>query len=296
MNDLFYLFSLTDVCNIADDTTLYACDMDIGSLIYRLENDTLSAINWFEANFMKINADKCHFLLSGKSTQWHWAQVGDEKVWESSYEVLLGLTIDKSLKFDMHLNVICKKVGQKISALARLIHLVPLEKKKILMRSFIESQFAYCPLIWMFCSRSMNNRINRLHERALRVVYNDYVNSFESLLVRDGSVSILHRNIQRVALEMYKIMNCLAPSFICDLFLKNQLPTRSDFIRPQIRTVAYGDNSFASFGTIVWDKMLPSELKSLKNVSLFKKNVKKWVPSNCRCTLCTSYIQGVGYI
>ena len=139
------------------------------------------------------------------------------------------------------------------------------------MKSFIESQFTYCPLIWMFCSRSMNNRINRLHERALRIVYNDYANSFESLLVKDGSVTIHNRNIQRVALEMYKIRNGLAPDFICDLFVKNQMPTRSDFIRPKMRTTAYGKNSFATFGTIVWDKMLPSDIKSLENITAFKK-------------------------
>ena len=296
LNDLFYLFSLTDVCNIADDTTPYACDLDINNLIFRLENDTLSAIVWFEANFMKINSDKCHFLLSGNSQQYQWVKVGKEKIWESKKEVLLGLTIDKDLKFDIHLNILCKKAGQKISALARLIHVIPLEKKRILMRSFIESQFAYCPLIWMFCSRSMNKRINRLHERALRIVYNDYVNSFESLLVKDGSVSIHNRNIQRVALEMYKIRNGLAPDFICDLFLKNQMPTRSDFIRPKIRTTAYGKNSFATFGTIVWDKLLPPELKSLKNINMFKNRIKKWIPSNCPCNLCIRYVQGVGYI
>ena len=296
LNDLFYLFSLTNVCNIADDTTPYACDLDIGNLIFRLENDTLSAIIWFESNFMKINSDKCHFLLSGNSRQWHWAQVGKEKIWESSTEILLGLTIDKDLKFDDHLNIICKKVGQKLSALARLIYVLPLEKKRILMKSFIESQFSYCPLIWMFCSRSMNNRINRLHERALRIVYNDYANSFESLLVKDGSVTIHNRNIQRVALEMYKIRNGLAPDFICDLFVKNQMPTRSDFVRPKMRTTAYGKNSFATFGTIVWDKLLPSDLKSLENINIFKKTIRNWTPCNCPCNLCIRYIQGVGFI
>ena len=78
LNDLFYLLKQTDICNLADDTTPYACDTDIVSLISRLENDALIAIVWFEANYMKINADKCHLLLSGNVEQWHWAKVGDE--------------------------------------------------------------------------------------------------------------------------------------------------------------------------------------------------------------------------
>ena len=295
LNDLFYLFINTEVCNLADDTTPYACDTDINNLIFRLENDSLIAIVWFEANYMKINADKCHFLLTGNSEQWHWLKTGNEMIWESQNETLLGLTIDKKLKFDVHLNTICKKIGQKISALARLIYIVPTERKKTLMNTFIESQFSYCPLIWMFCGRSLNNRINRLHERALRIVYNDYTSTFDSLLVKDGSVSIHHRNVQRVAIEMYKIKNGLAPQIISDLVTKSNSPTRSDFTQPTARTEAYGTKSFASFGPLVWDKLLPVKLKKLDNLLEFKKNVKNWVPE-CPCKLCMIYLPGIGYL
>ena len=75
------------------------------------------------------------------------------------------------------------------------------------MKSFIESQFSYCPLIWMFCSRRMNQKINHIHERAFRVVYKDYTSSFEELLKRDKSVCIHHQNIQKVAIEMFKVKN-----------------------------------------------------------------------------------------
>ena len=296
LNDLFYLFAQTDVCNLADDTTPYACDSDIHNLLFRLENDTLTAIVWFEANYMKINADKCHFLLMGNTEQWQWIKSGDELIWESQSEILLGLTIDKHLKFDVHLNAVCKKVGQKISALARLIHIVPFERKKTLMNTFIESQFSYCPLIWMFCSRSLNNRINRLHERALRIVFNDYESSFESLLIKNGSVSIHQRNVQRVAIEMFKIKKSLVPKIISDLVVKNHKPTRSDFVQPRVKTKTYGTNSFASFGPLVWDRLLPAELKRIDNLCEFKRNIKTWIPQNCPCKLCLVYAQGVGYI
>ena len=63
----------------------------------------------------------------------------------------------------------------------------------------------------MFCSRKLNRRINHIHERALRLIYNDYFSKFESLLKRDKSVSMHHRNIHRVAIEMYKAKNKLSP-------------------------------------------------------------------------------------
>ena len=79
------------------------------------------------------------------------------------------------------------------------------DKLRILMKAFIESQFAYCPLIWMFHSREINNKINKLHERALRLVYSDHISTFDELLLKDESLTVHHRNLQKLAIEMYKI-------------------------------------------------------------------------------------------
>ena len=101
-------------------------------------------------------------------------QVGEQVIWESPEEKLLGVTIDNNFKFNTHLNDICKKAGAKVTALTRLAKIMPFKKKRTLMNAFIESQFSYCPLVWMFCSRTINNKINHIHERALRLVYLDY--------------------------------------------------------------------------------------------------------------------------
>ena len=111
LNDLFYEFTNTDVGNLADDTTPYACDTNLSTLLRNFEYDTLSAIIWFEFNYyyVKLNEDKCHFLFSGNTPELMWAEVGDELIWESCHERLLGLTIDKQLNFDEHLSILCKK-------------------------------------------------------------------------------------------------------------------------------------------------------------------------------------------
>ena len=69
-----------------------------------------------------------------------------------------------------------------------------LNKRLTLMKTFIESHFGYCPLVWRFHGRIVNKKINQLHESALRIVYKDYISSFEDLLKRDKSVTIHHRN------------------------------------------------------------------------------------------------------
>ena len=108
-----------------------------------------------------------------------------------------------------------------------MVKILPFDKKRLVLKSFIESQFSYCPLIWMFCSRTMNNKINYIHERALRLTYDDYNTSFEDLLTRDKTVCIHHRNIQKVAIEMFKVKNNLCPGFIIGLFDQITSRTRS---------------------------------------------------------------------
>ena len=116
INDLFFEFICTEVCNLADDTTPYACDTSIESVVQRLEKDSLSAMIWFENNYMILNADKCHFLMAGNTPEHLWVKVGEERIWESSHEVLLGLTIDKQIKFTAHLKRICKKASGKVTS------------------------------------------------------------------------------------------------------------------------------------------------------------------------------------
>ena len=96
-----------------------------------------------------------------------------------------------------------------------------LEKSHFVMKRFIESQFNYCPLIWMFHSQTIINKSNRLHERAVRIVYSDFKSSFEGLLLKENSFSIHERNVQSFAIEIYKFVNGLSPSFLNNVFRKN---------------------------------------------------------------------------
>ena len=87
-----------------------------------------------------------------------------------------------------------------------------------LMKSFVISQFSYCPLVWIFHSKQMNNRINHIYERALRLAYNNHVSTFEPLLEMDKSFTVHDRNLQIHATEMYKIKWGLAPKIMQELF------------------------------------------------------------------------------
>ena len=91
-------------------------------------------------------------------------------VWKWHRSIIIyirNLCIDNTLKFEEHVSSLCKKANQKLHALARISNYMSSPKLKILMKSFVISQFSYCPLVWMFCSKKMNNRINHTREGPL---------------------------------------------------------------------------------------------------------------------------------
>ena len=116
----------------------------------------------FDCNYMKLNQDKCHLVISGHKSEEIWAKIGQTKKWKSKNKKLLGVIIDRQLNSDEYLILLCKKAGKKLSALARLANLLSLEQRKTLMKTFIESQFGYCPLTWLFCGRKANSKSNHV--------------------------------------------------------------------------------------------------------------------------------------
>ena len=197
INDIFHFTEEATIANFADDNTPYICDKSIDLVLSKLEKDTKNLNQWFKANFLKSNEDKCQLLLNTNSKLA--IKVGNESIYNSCEVKLLGIVFDSSLKFDSHVSKL-----QKLHALLRVSTYMNYEKRRAIMKSFITSQFSYCRLVWMFHSRGSNERINKIHERALRVVHNDYFSAFEELLLKDNSVSIHHRNLQVLVTEIFK--------------------------------------------------------------------------------------------
>ena len=86
----------------------------------------------------------------------------------------------------------------------------------------MESQFKYCPIVWMFHSGRTNNKINRLYERALRIVYDDNVSTFDRLLTMDKPFCIHHQNIQRLLIEIYKALHDISGKSLKELLVKRE--------------------------------------------------------------------------
>ena len=95
--------------------------------------------------------------ISGYKNEQVWAQVGENKIWESAYVKLSGITVDKELKFDKYVSKSYTKASRKLSVLARISKFLSFTKKTNIFKMFVESQFNYCLLIWIFHVRYTNN-------------------------------------------------------------------------------------------------------------------------------------------
>ena len=242
--------------------SIYVTAENLDEVIKSLEEDSIKLFQLFSDNQMKANHDKCHILVSGKNNVT--MNASGFKIKNTECEKLLEIKVDCGLKFENYLDGVIKKASNKINALSRVTPFMNLSKKKMLMNSFFMSQFSYCPLVWMCHSRTINNKINHLHERCLRVIYNDKISSFKELLARDRSVPIHSRNLQILATGMFKVYNNIAPPIFTEIFDKRnpnyQLRHTSHFSIPPVRSVYNGTESLSFLGPKIWD-IVPTELK-----------------------------------
>ena len=246
---------------------------------------------------MDENNNKCHLLLS-KNENFE-ANINENRISNTRFEKLLGVTFDNQLNFSHHISKICKTASNKLHALARVSNYIDEDKRRILFNSYFSSQFNYCPLIWMNHNKSINKKINNLHERALRLIYCDHSSDFQELLQRDNSVTIHQKNIQALAIMMYKVVNNIAPTIVSELFsysnVNYNLRSGSQFHQPSANTVWNGQETISYLGPKIWN-MVPEEMKQKSSLFAFKTEIKQWLPDNCPCRICKNYLPNIGFI
>ena len=149
--DMFYFLENYELANYADDSTPYSAKRNHKLVIEELEISSSILFKWLQTNYMKVNTDKSHLLLSGNASLT--SNIDNNLIESENEQVLLGVTIDSNLSFEKHINNLCKKASQKLNALARISGYINLQKRRVIMKSFITSQFGYCPLSWQKIKR-----------------------------------------------------------------------------------------------------------------------------------------------
>ena len=230
-------------------------------------------------------------IVIGDDDPSHKIILNNNEIASSNEERRLGILLDSKLTLDSHITSLCKKAGQKPSALARINHYLTPHQKLLLLNSVVKSQFSYCPLIWMITSRYLNNGLNGIHERALRLIYNDYELSFDRICEE--------KNIESLAIETYKFQAGLTPPIMSDLFVTREnnynLRHFQELESSHKRTVKFGTETISNRGPSIWNLIL-ERLMALETPNKFYKKIKKWKCDACLCRVCKTYIQSVGFI
>ena len=130
LNDVFLFLEETEVCNYADDTTIYTYGHNVENIVTKLENDAPAISEWFPSNRMKFNGDECHLIILGGKSNEVSVKIGEANVKESKEEELLGIIFDQKLGFKQHVKTLCKKASLKLHALARISCHMDSEKLK----------------------------------------------------------------------------------------------------------------------------------------------------------------------
>ena len=128
---------------------------------------------------------------------------------------------------------------------------------RTIVNAFFSSQFVYCPLVWGFHNRTLNNRINQVQERALRLVHDENSSCFYELFQKDNSFTNHYRNIQKLALELHRVKHCIAPKIMCELFNEAYVlyNPRQDvsFRTYNVKSMLHGTKTLSYLGSKIWN-------------------------------------------
>ena len=190
VNDLFLFINKAKLANFADDNTIYANSAEMETLLDILEKESEVAINWFKQNEMIVNPDKFQAMVLGRHKQKETINlaINGAEIKGKNPVTLLGVEIDNELNFNNHISNICKKAGNKINAISRIQSFLGQKEKEALVNTFVYSNFNYCSLVWHFSTKKSTNKIEKIQERCLKLLYNNTTETYDDLLVKIRSL------------------------------------------------------------------------------------------------------------
>ena len=198
INDVFYFTEDAYICHFADDHSLYYIEDNLKEVKTILKKNFEHLQGWLYENHMVLNPGKCHYLLINKDITNEWIKLGVKVLHAKAEQKLLGIIIEKDLNFQSHTKLIIKTAHQKLSNLIRVAPFKIDFNKKVIFNSFFKGQFNYCSLLWMFSTREINHKINKLHERGLRALLNDETSTFNDMLSKSNDTTIHLKKVTKI--------------------------------------------------------------------------------------------------
>jgi hypothetical protein len=289
LNDL--LHDISDICtvyNYADDNSLSFHHSDPTVVKSVLESASMQALEWFSNNFMLANPDKFQAITLTRSSEnpINNFKIGDASIEPSTEVKMLGFIVDDKLTFKKHVQTICSKAARQVNALRRISNYLSIDSKLAIYDCFIKANFNYGAFIYHFSGKNESRMLEKVHEKAIRVVFNDFNSPYVQHLNNQEKESLYDQRLKSVIYMIFKIMSNEAPPLNSDFFKLIDVPYnfRSPMLSQEMyNTQTYGFNSMRISGASLWNK-LPSNVKCCDLV-----NIKETLRSHnftCNCGHC----------
>ena len=195
VNDMFHFMAKFDLYNYADDNSLSVASYHMHDVVSHLSRDCKNAVKWFRDNGMQANPSKFQFMIvshSGVDARCVTLLIDDNIVLKPEPQVkLLGVMLDSKLNSNHHVSAKCTKAARQLNAFARISRCLSTSSRMITYNSFIDSNFDYCPIMWHFCGKNNGEKIEKIQERALRIIYRNYDSLYSELLRDAGALQCL---------------------------------------------------------------------------------------------------------
>ncbi len=169
-----------------------------------LKHDSKIAIHWFHQNILEANPSKFQLSFTSKELLPSFIDINDTRIERESKIKLFGITIDDKIKFNKHIDILCKTAARQINVLDRSSGIFDLKEREVIHHKFILAKFNYCPLVWHFCDKSSTKKMEKAQERAHRFLLNDKTTSYVLLLAKINSTTLHVRRLKAIACEVSK--------------------------------------------------------------------------------------------
>lgn len=288
-NDLFLIKLDCKISAYANDTQLFCIGKDSASIQQGMNTDLLTVSGWFSFNGLAINIIKCLSMWLGSIVDNPSYYLDSQEISAVSEIKLLGITIDKELKFDSHLASIVRKVSNQLQVIKRHKRLLDTNSKIKLYNAYFLPQLNYCSIVWNFCGQRNSTKLDKLNERSLRFVFNDFNSAYEQLLKQMNQPTLYNRRVHDMLTLVYKSIHDYVPKYISDLFT---LRSNSRNLRgyncltiPRVNTTRYGLHSFSYNASKRWNSLSDS-IRALPTLKAFKSAIADLNFSTDCCSFC----------
>ena len=242
----------SQLVNYADDNHICHESQNLEMLQKHLQDDSNKAVKWFDDNQTTTNPDKFQsIVLSRRNVETIDISVDDHTISRDNTLKMLGVTFDDKLNFKAHIRNICQTASCQINALKRISKFLNEQFRMNVYKSFINANFNYCPMVRMFCGNTNLNKLKKLQERALAVVYGDNSLDYDDMLQRSVQLRIWINIIRLVAIEMFKCTMGINPAY-----MNTTYETRADYCNLSLTP---NDMATDRFNTLVHLEFPPNQ-------------------------------------